>query len=1654
MSDDFAQNTTTTGYVAVDGTVTGEIESSSDRDWFAVELEAGRTYVIDLEGSQTGNGTLTDPYLHGVYDADGRRLSGTENDDGGAGYNSRVFFTPSDAGIYYVAAGAYGSRTGTYTLSVSAVQDDHLAGTGTTGTVAVGGTATGEIETPRDHDWFAVELVAGATYVIDLEGVDSGGGTLDSTVLRGVYDAGGQFIAGTRTGRGGEGDDARLVFTATETGTHYIAARGSGQATGTYTVRLDVQEDGGLEDARQEQDAGTAPVFAQSSYAFDLAENADGALFGIGVGPVAATDPDNDGITYSIVGGDPDGLFVIDAETGFVVYVGTGEDYESGPTSYELTVRASDGALHSDVTVTVNVTDVEEHVILEQVANEAPVFGQASYEFSLAENTDGSTSRVSLGVVAASDADDDAVEYSIASGNASGLFEIDAETGELFYVGSGEDYEAGATRFDLTIRASDGTQSTDTTVTVAISDVAEQTIVEPTVPETQQSVSEPAGGDLPTNTSTSGRVVAGDGPVTGTIGRSGDRDGFAVELVEGRTYVIDLRGSPTSDGTLRDPYLRGIKGPDGGRIAGVSDDDGGTGYNSRLEFTPEETGTYYIIAGAYSSRQGTYELEVTDISPQAQQQETVNTAPAFGQASYEFPLVENADGSVNRISLGAVAAADPDNDTIEYSIAAGNPSGLFEIDAGTGELFYVGAGEDYEAGATQFDLTIRASDGSLHSDVSVAVNLADVEEYVILEQVANAAPEFGQASYAFDLAENADGSTNRVALGTVVAADPDDDAVEYSIAAGNPSNLFEIDAQTGELFYIGSGEDYEAIATPFDLTIRASDGVLHSDVTVSVNVTNVEETDPGQPGLQQTASEPDGEDFSADPTTAGYVAVGGTATGDIGSSGDLDWFAVDLVAGSTYVVDLRGGPTDDGTLWDPYLRGIHDADGNLVSGTTNDDGGRERNSRVIFTASENATYYIAAGAYSGQGTYELAVTETAIDETAVDGGDHPADSSTTGRVAIGGSETGEIQHVGDRDWFAVELQEGMTYVINLRGSATNDGTLSDPELRLYSPPPSWWGDGESLWFMGPLAVEAIDRDGGEDRNSQLTYTARASGTYYIEAYAGRYGSTGTYELEVMDVSTSDEDDFAASAETTGTVEVGGTATGEIEYANDQDWFAVELEEGETYTIDVRGISTGDSTLDHLYLHGIYDSNGSLISDTSDRIAGRGYAGYNDNIQVTFAPAQSGTYYLAAGTRLPRVGTYEVSVRADDFAASIETTGTVAVGGSAMGEIEDVRDHDWFAVELEAGKTYQIDVLGALSDGGTLPSPFTELHGVYDADGNIQGGVGDPIRIVPTWEILSLVTHERIQVHEGEDTQVFFTPSEDGTYYLAASTGSLSDTGTYTVRVTEIEDDFPKTVETTGTVEVGGSATGEIQYEGDRDWFAVELEAGQTYKVELLGGRSITGGTLVNPYIRGIHDADGRLISDTTDYASGPNSDSEVLFTPDADGTYYVAAGSYLSGLRDEDVGTYTVQVTIDDFRADNETTGTIEVGDSVTGEIESQGDRDWFAVTLEAGKTYQIDMEGSPTGAGTLANPFLFTMRDADGDVLRFLDQFGAWWVNTWTSDQDSGEGLNSRVTFAPDEDGTYYIVAGSGGHLYADDSHGRSLGTYTLSVEELVDAI
>ena len=92
----------------------------------------------------------------------------------------------------------------------------------------------------------------------------------------------------------------------------------------------------------------------------------------------------------------------------------------------------------------------------------------------------------------------------------------------------------------------------------------------------------------------------------------------------------------------------------------------------------------------------------------------------------------------------------------------------------------------------------------------------------------------------------------------------------------------------------------------------------------------------------------------------------------------------------------------------------------------------------------------------------------------------------------------------------------------------------------------------------------------------------------------------------------------------------------------------------------------------------------------------------------------------------------------------------------------------------------------------------------------------------------------------------------------------------------------------------------------------------------------------------------------------------------------------------------------------------LTVGSSVTGNLETYGDSDWFAITLEAGATYQFDQIG-PYDA------FLY-LRDSSGNVITYDDQSGPGAIN------------DAQIIYTATESGTYYLDATA----YADSHTGK----------------
>ena len=165
-------------------------------------------------------------------------------------------------------------------------------------------------------------------------------------------------------------------------------------------------------------------------------------------------------------------------------------------------------------------------------------------------------------------------------------------------------------------------------------------------------------------------------------------------------------------------------------------------------------------------------------------------------------------------------------DNLSFSITA-NDNGLFEIGP-TGELsLSTGENLDFET-TTVHTITVEVSDGTLAASAEITINVTDVNE--------NTAPTM--ANQEFTVAEDIDDAT---AIGTVTATDAEGDNLSFSITT-NSGNLFEISAG-GELSLTqGETLDFET-ATSHGITVEVSDGELSNTATITINVTDVDETE-------------------------------------------------------------------------------------------------------------------------------------------------------------------------------------------------------------------------------------------------------------------------------------------------------------------------------------------------------------------------------------------------------------------------------------------------------------------------------------------------------------------------------------------------------------------------------------------------------------------------------------------------------------------------------------------------------------------------------------------------------------------------------------------------------------------------------------------
>ena len=761
--------------------------------------------------------------------------------------------------------------------------------------------------------------------------------------------------------------------------------------------------------------------------------------------------------------------------------------------------------------------------------------------------------------------------------------------------------------------------------------------------------------------------------------------------------------------------------------------------------------------------------------------------------------------------------------------------------------------------------------------------------------------------------------------------------------------------------------------------------------------------------LGERASSPSAEvdeptcgDLPGDTTTTGRLVVAGAGVeGQHHTSTDVDWYAVSLDAGVDYQFDAD--PTDPQPRL--YLLKIHDDQGTElrssaiapVEGPQNYYQHPNRVNSLPFRTDQAGAYYVSIASPKGGEAPDRVYTLSAQSD------DHPADTSTTAVAELGEltrvylmrtSSDPDDTATNDVDWVRASLLANVRYHISFDvgkcpQTAVIEG-IHDADGMAIPMTSSSGACSASMYFTPPtkadyyIAVtgkgsQFVDKDDVDD-------DGRLKGTYH-----DRYPFTGADAVLVVSLVVSyctgesldtlrdaltplsepAGGDLPAGTSTSGQAPIGSSVTGNIESATDRDWFRVRFNGriGErVYWLELKGADTGDGTLPDPLIVGIYDRQGNYIPFShivGQSLTWNNDSGYGRNAITDFTAPCAGDYFVAVAGFEGSTGAYTLSV------TDITDTST-SIPIESVGETWFV---EWGLDTAEEGNDVDY-LIGNLAPGlpATVPA-----H--------------DPRNSEPT-ELYD--TNQRGNAGASALFRLGVVPDRD--YRLE-------------IRVPETTDGRPANV-------------GFIVFRGYLPYFDLgDVDEGQRsfiFNFWLVGDQR-NGDVSIEFKAPRFYEARGRTLP------------SRLLVGFEL-GEYHFEPGDvYTFVLTD-------ITDSEDDYLGAEETTGTVAVGGSVTGNLEVDNDVDWFKVRLEEGKSYRVSMRGAESGGGTLADPFL-----AIGTVKAIIDGYYGFDLSALHNDDKSESERDSELVLSVTRTHDAWISAATSG---------TGTGTYTIEVEEVTTSM
>ncbi len=530
--------------------------------------------------------------------------------------------------------------------------------------------------------------------------------------------------------------------------------------------------DGSIDVTIRVADVNEPPAFDTSFTALEVDEN---TATNTGIGsPVAALDPESDGLAYSLAGADSS-WFDVDAPSGQIMTKDM-LDHESrtdsnGDNVYELTLQVSDGkdeagnadsAVDAKTTVSITVRNV----------NEPPEFDSATLDLTVIENTPSGTSVG--GPVTARDPESDTLEYAL-SGVDSGLFEIDSSTGQL--------RTGDATAFDIEFPTDSNADN---------------------VYELKVQVTDGVDGDGNPDDSVDAEVIVMI-TVTGVNEAPAfDSEAIAFEIAENHLAGADVGDPITASDPESASLTYTLSGADSGLFEIGLESGQVTVATAELDYeSPADSDNDNVYEMAVSVTDGADDNGSPDTKVDATISLTievidVNEPPKF-DGLYDWFLVEENTPALTNVGEPALAV-DPESGELDYSLA-GDDADLFDIDASTGQISIGAETElDHESpsdsnGDNLYEMVVQVTDGknedgeddrTIDDETGVIISVTDVRE----------AGDAIALTAQFGVHENAPVST--VVGAPVQAGTPGPAELIYSLD-GADATLFAIGPSSGEI---------------------------------------------------------------------------------------------------------------------------------------------------------------------------------------------------------------------------------------------------------------------------------------------------------------------------------------------------------------------------------------------------------------------------------------------------------------------------------------------------------------------------------------------------------------------------------------------------------------------------------------------------------------------------------------------------------------------------------------------------------------------------------------------------------------------------------------------------------------------------------------